>query len=113
LPQAMVATGFGYAARDRAAQAAVVAALLPRVRDIRRLGAASLDLCFLAAGRLDAYYESGLNPWDFAAGGLIAAEAGAMLSGLHGRPPGGALFAAAAPGVAPAFFGLLEELSAG
>jgi myo-inositol-1(or 4)-monophosphatase len=113
LPQAMVATGFGYAVPERAAQAAVVAALLPRVRDIRRLGAASLDLCFLAAGRLDAYYERGLKPWDYAAGGLVAAEAGAVLSGLHGRAPGGALYAAAAPGVAAAFFSLLEELSAG
>jgi myo-inositol-1(or 4)-monophosphatase len=110
LPQAMVATGFGYAARERAEQARVVAALLPRVRDIRRLGSAALDLCFLAAGRLDAYYETRLNPWDFAAGGLVAAEAGAVLSGLHGRPPGGELFAAAGPGLAPAFFGLLEEL---
>jgi myo-inositol-1(or 4)-monophosphatase len=112
LAQAMVATGFGYAARDRAVQAAVVAGLLPRVRDIRRLGSAALDLCYLAAGRVDAYYESRLNPWDFAAGGLVAAEAGAVLSGLHGRPPGGGMFAAAAPGVAAAFFGLLEELSA-
>src|SRR5262249_60137826 len=97
LAQAMVATGFGYAARDRAVQAAVVAAVLPRVRDIRRFGSAALDLCFLAAGRFDAYYEFGLHAWDYAAGGLVAAEAGAVLSGAGGRPPGGGPVARARP----------------
>src|SRR6266508_1069537 len=111
LAQAMVGTGFSYAAQTRAAQARVVAAMLPRVRDIRRLGSAALDLCFLAAGRLDVFYEGGLNPWDFAAGGLVAAEAGAKLSGGQGRPPGTGLFVAAAPGVAPAFLALLDELT--
>jgi myo-inositol-1(or 4)-monophosphatase len=111
LAQALVATGFGYDAGVRATQAAAVARLLPRVRDIRRLGSAALDLCYLAAGRLDAYYEGGLNPWDFTAGGLIAAEAGAVLAGPDGRPAGGELFAAAAPGVATAFFALLAEVS--
>ncbi len=60
-------------------QAAVLAALLPQVRDIRRIGSAALDLCMVAAGRLDAYYEDGLNVWDWAAGALIAAEAGARV----------------------------------
>lgn len=113
LALALVATGFGYRAADRARQAAVVARLLPLVRDIRRLGAASLDLCFLAAGRLDAYYEQGLNPWDYGAGGLIAAEAGALLSGLRGREPDGTLYAAAGPALAEPFFALLEALGAG
>jgi myo-inositol-1(or 4)-monophosphatase len=112
LAQALVSTGFGYSALDRAAQAVVVAAVLPRVRDIRRFGSAALDLCFLAAGRVDAYYEHGLHLWDYAAGGLVAAEAGAELTGLHGRPPGEELFVAAAPGVAPAFFAMLTELIA-
>lgn len=73
---ALVATGFGYVAEQRARQGARVALLLPQVRDIRRFGAASVDLCHVAAGRLDAYYEEGLGPWDFAAGELIAREAG-------------------------------------
>jgi myo-inositol-1(or 4)-monophosphatase len=69
LDQSLVATGFGYDPARRAHQGAVVAALLPRVRDIRRFGAASLDLCMAAEGSLDAYFEKGLNPWDHAAGG--------------------------------------------
>ena len=76
LDQALVATGFGYRAARRKVQGEVVAALLPRVRDIRRTGVASVDLCSVAAGRLDAFYERGLNYWDYAAGALVAAEAG-------------------------------------
>ena len=75
---ALVATGFGYAAGRRRAQGRIVAELLPRVRDIRRVGAAALDLCMVASGAVDAHYEHGLSPWDWAAGGLIAAEAGAV-----------------------------------
>lgn len=77
--QRLVITGFGYLADVRAKQAAAVAALLPRVRDIRRLGSAALDLCAIGVGRADAYVEEGLNPWDMAAGGLVATEAGARL----------------------------------
>ena len=73
---AMVATGFNYDAKLRARQAEVLTRLLPRVRDIRRVGAAALDLCWCACGRYDAFYERGLNHWDVAAGGLIAARAG-------------------------------------
>ena len=62
--------------------------VLPRVRDIRRAGAASLDLCSVAAGRVDAYYERGLSPWDWAAGRLIAVEAGASVRELEGEPAG-------------------------
>ena len=65
--------------RRRRTQAALVAKILPVVRDIRRIGSAALDLCLVAAGQLDAYYEHGLNPWDWAAGALIAAEAGARV----------------------------------
>src|SRR5262245_7969287 len=95
LGQALVATGFGYAADRRAHQAAVVAQVLPRVRDIRRFGAASLDLCYAAEGRVDAYFEKGLNPWDHAAGGLIAQTAGLVVSGLRGAPPSEAMVMAA------------------
>jgi myo-inositol-1(or 4)-monophosphatase len=79
LATALVATGFGYDPLRRAEQGAVVAALLPVVRDIRRFGAAALDLCWVAAGRVDAYYERGIQTWDRAAGALVATEAGARL----------------------------------
>jgi myo-inositol-1(or 4)-monophosphatase len=79
---ALVGTGFGYDAGVRASQGAVVAAVLPAVRDLRRAGAASLDLCWVAMGRLDAYFERGLQPWDWAAGMLIAQEAGATVQTL-------------------------------
>ena len=84
LGSALVTTGFGYDAGRRRAQATVVAGLIPDIRDIRRMGAAVVDLCWLARGRLDAYYEDGLNAWDYAAGALIAQEAGAIVTGLRG-----------------------------
>jgi myo-inositol-1(or 4)-monophosphatase len=112
LARAVVATGFGYDADRRARQATVVGPLLSQVADIRRLGAASLDLCFLAAGRVDAYFEAGLNLWDHAAGGLVATEAGCVVSGLRGREPSEVFFAAAGPMLAPAFFEALETLDA-
>ena len=80
------ATGSGTWRRGAQVQGEVVAALLPRVRDIRRIGVASVDLCAVAAGRLDGFYERGLNYWDWAAGALVAAEAGAVVGGLHGAP---------------------------
>jgi myo-inositol-1(or 4)-monophosphatase len=97
LAGSLVGTGFAYLPDRRARQAKVVAGLLAEVRDIRRMGAAALDLCFVAAGRLDAYFERGINPWDHAAGGLIAAEAGATVGGLHGAPAGADLVLAAPP----------------
>jgi myo-inositol-1(or 4)-monophosphatase len=87
LDQALVATGFGYTAERRTVQGEVVAALLPLIRDIRRNGAASVDLCAVAANRVDAYYERGLNYWDYAAGALVAAEAGAVVGDTRGGPP--------------------------
>jgi myo-inositol-1(or 4)-monophosphatase len=84
----LIATGFGYDARRRAHQAEVITRVLPRVRDIRRFGAASLDLCLTAEGAFDAYFEKGLAAWDRAAGGLIAEEAGLRVTGLQGRAPG-------------------------
>ncbi len=85
LGQALVGTGFGYDAGRRRVQGEVVAALLPQVRDIRRGGSAAVDLCSVAVGRMDAFFERGLNYWDYAAGGLIAREAGALVGGLSGR----------------------------
>jgi myo-inositol-1(or 4)-monophosphatase len=79
LEQRLVATGFNYVADVRRLQAAAVGRMLATVRDIRRLGSAALDLCAVAAGRLDGFVEEGLNPWDMAAGGLVATEAGARL----------------------------------
>jgi myo-inositol-1(or 4)-monophosphatase len=108
LAMALVATGFGYQAARRARQAEILRAVIPLVRDIRRMGAASLDLCALACGRVDAYYERGLKPWDLAAGGLIAVEAGARVEGLGGRPAGEDLVIAAPP----TLFGRLEALLA-
>jgi myo-inositol-1(or 4)-monophosphatase len=93
LARAMVATGFSYEPDRRAAQADVVARLLPRARDIRRAGAAAIDLAWVAAGRLDAFYERGLKRWDWAAGHLLVTEAGGALGWLEGEPP--ALVAAA------------------
>jgi myo-inositol-1(or 4)-monophosphatase len=95
LGQALVGTGFGYDPARRRVQGEVVAALLPVVRDIRRGGSAAADLCSVAAGRMDAYYERGLNYWDYAAGGLIAREAGAMVGGLCGRPESSSMTMAA------------------
>ena len=84
LATALVATGFSYQADRRAEQASVLRELLPLVRDIRRFGSAALDLCWVASGRLDGYYESWLNDWDWAAGKLICREAGAAASLLRG-----------------------------
>ncbi len=88
LDTALVATGFSYEAAHRSSQAAVLAGVLPRVRDVRRVGAAALDLCWVAAGRLDAYYERGLKHWDWAASSLIVAEAGGELRWLENEPRG-------------------------
>jgi len=110
LSMALVGTGFGYSPSRRAAQATVLAKILPNVRDVRRIGSAALDLCMVASGALDAYYEHGLNRWDWAAGALIAAEAGARVA--LPRSDGPSLTLAAAPGIAAALRDLLERLGA-
>ncbi len=110
LSMALLGTGFGYSARRRASQAALLARMLPVVRDVRRIGSAALDLCMVAAGRLDAFYEHGLKVWDCAAGALIAAEAGArVLLPDPAHPAGGGLTAAAAPGIADELIAALER----
>lgn len=109
---ALVGTGFSYQADRRATQGVVVARLLPLIRDVRRAGAASLDLCSVAAGRLDAFYERGLAPWDFAAGALIAREAGAVVTDLEGGEPSTDIVVAAAPSIAGVFRALLARAEA-
>ena len=106
LGEALVATGFGYDANWRARQAEVVRRVLPEVRDIRRAGSAALDLAWLAAGRLDAYYERGLNAWDWAAGSLLVREAGGVVEELQGEPFG---LIAGAPEVVAALRPLVDS----
>ena len=105
LDQALVATGFSYERERRAQQSQVLAAVLPQVRDVRRAGAAALDLAMVAAGRLDGYYERGLRPWDWAAGRLGVVEAGGTVVELAGDPVG--LVAASNPDLAEALVGLV------
>lgn len=110
LPMALVATGFAYERERRRRQAGAVAELLAEVRDIRRVGSCALDLCMVAAGQLDAYFESGVHVWDWAAAALIAEEAGAVIR----LPAPGAedddLVVAAAPGVSAALAGQLARV---
>jgi myo-inositol-1(or 4)-monophosphatase len=115
LSQALVATGFAYDAAVRSVQGQTAAALLPRVRDIRRAGAAALDMAWAGAGHLDAYFERGVKPWDIAAGSLICARAGlevrklAAVPGVNGGTalPDGVIVAA------PALIDELEALVTG
>lgn len=108
---ALVATGFGYSRDRREKQGRVLAQLLPAVRDVRRIGSAALDLCMVAAGRADAHFEHGLSPWDWAAGALIAQEAGAVVivPAADSTSDDGALTLAAAPGIADGLIALLRE----
>lgn len=107
LATSLVATGFAYDAAVRAHQGVVLTRVLPRVRDIRRAGSAALDLCWSACGRFDAYYERGIKPWDWAAGGLIAERAGLILRELEPDPdvPFGVL--AAPPALVEELLGLV------
>ena len=111
-PCSLVGTGFAYRPARRGEQAAALPLVLPAVRDIRRAGAAALDLCWVACGRLDGYYETGLKPWDVAAGLLIATEAGATACGFDGGPPSGASVVATTPGIAGQLVALLAAAGA-
>jgi myo-inositol-1(or 4)-monophosphatase len=111
LSMALLGTGFGYSRQRRAAQAALLARMLPVVRDVRRIGSAALDLCMVASGRLDAYYEHGLQVWDRAAGALIAAEAGARVVLPAPGVNGAGLALAAAPGIADELLAVLERFN--
>ncbi len=101
LPMALVGTGFAYQPDRRRRQGEIVARLLPDVRDLRRIGSCALDLCMVAAGRLDAYYEDGVHVWDWAAGALIATEAGAHVR-LPESVDGAGLVVVSAPGISAA-----------
>lgn len=109
---ALVATGFSYAHDRRPRQAEVLRELLPLIGDIRRVGGAAVDLCSVACGRVDAFFEVGLNPWDYAAGVLICEEAGAIVQDLNGGPPSSAFVFAAAPAVAETLLKLLQDAEA-
>ncbi|GGM23305.1 inositol monophosphatase family protein [Promicromonospora citrea] len=112
LSRALVGTGFGYDAGRRAQQAEVLARVLPRIRDIRRIGSAAVDLCLVADGSLDLYYERGLNPWDMAAGALVVAEAGGVVTGLRGGTPGTAMVVAGPEHLVEELLPILEEADA-
>jgi len=112
LDQALVSTGFNYVTEVRTHQADVAQRLIPLLRDIRRGGSAAVDLCDLACGRLDGYYERGLHPWDLAAGDLIAREAGALTGGRPGEPLSTDLTIAAPPGLFEPLQSRLDELGA-
>ncbi len=113
LGSALIATGFGYQPAQRAAQADRLRHVLPRVGNLRRMGAASTDLCWVACGRVDGYYEDGLNPWDFAAGALVASEAGATVTGLLEDAPSPSYVVAATPALHARLVALLVESGAG
>jgi myo-inositol-1(or 4)-monophosphatase len=108
LSGALVGTGFGYTPQRRIEQGQMLLEVLPLVRDIRRIGSAALDLCAVAGGRLDGFYEVGLNPWDMAAGWLIITEAGGVVTGAHGGPPSAALTVAGNPAVQPQLLAVLD-----
>jgi myo-inositol-1(or 4)-monophosphatase len=112
LSRALVGTGFSYDAERRRRQAVVLAQVLPAVRDIRRVGSAALDLCWVACGRLDAYYEKGLGPWDHAAGELVAREAGARTGDLDGGPVSTEFALACSPALHDELAALLERAGA-
>jgi myo-inositol-1(or 4)-monophosphatase len=111
LSMSLVGTGFSYSREERARQADILTGLLPAVRDVRRIGSAALDLCMVAAGALDAYYEDGVHVWDWAAGALIAAEAGATLQLPAADRTAGRIMAAA-PGIAEALADTLRRSGA-
>ena len=105
LETALLATGFYYTREVRAAQAELFRGVIPRVRDVRRAGSAALDLAWVAAGRLDGYYERGLRSWDLAAGSLLVREAGGALASMAGEPPG---LVAAHPALLPDLMALVS-----
>jgi len=110
LAEALVATGFSPDTARRTRQAGVLGRLLPEIRDIRRMGSAALDLAAVAAGQLDAYYEDGLNPWDYDAGVLLASEAGARVIVNPDPATGRSWVFASAPGIADELFARLAQL---
>lgn len=111
--EALVGTGFSYVAEQRDRQARHLVAWLPRVRDVRRFGSAALDLAWVAAGRLDAFYETGLSPWDWAAGALLVRQAGGAVTRLPAEPGGADGILAARPGLTEPLLELIRPRPAG
>lgn len=112
LGESLVATGFGYDAALRRQQAQVLTGVLDKVRDIRRAGSCAIDLCSLASGQLDAFFERGTNPWDFAAGGLVVREAGGVVTGLRGSAESSTMMVAGPAETVRQIVELLEQLDA-
>lgn len=112
LEQALISTGFGYFPERRVRQAEVLLEVIPRIRDIRRTGSAAVELCGLAVGRCNAYYERGLHSWDWSAPGLVASEAGLRVGGLRGGPPSNDMVIAARPELYERIDRMLRELGA-
>lgn len=108
LAHTLVATGFGYHGERRAAQARVLTTVLPAVRDIRRMGGCAMDLCSVACGRVDAFYERGVKAWDVAAGELIVREAGGVVSDLQGGRDLDRIIVASTPAVHEDLLALLR-----
>ena len=112
LGHALMGTGFGYSSERRTSQARVLNSVLPQVRDIRRLGSCAIDLCLVAEGIIDGYYERGVHHWDHAAGSLIAQEAGAVVCGLRGNREGNDMLVAANPHIYQSLVSILEAANA-
>ena len=113
LSRALIGTGFSYRPEERAAAAALLPTILPRVRDVRRAGAAALDIAWVGAGRIDGFYESGLAPWDRAAGALIAAEAGARIDAMPALGPSGEGLIVSSPEIFDALCDLIDRALGG
>jgi myo-inositol-1(or 4)-monophosphatase len=109
LSDALVGTGFSYDTEKRGAHARRVATMMPQIRDMRRLGAAAIDLCFVACGRYDAYFEEYLNSWDLVAGQVIATESGAVVTDFAGQPVTPQQVLASQPGVQQALIQLITN----
>lgn len=111
LADALVCTGFSYHVDKRAHHAQRVAQMVSHIRDIRRLGAAAIDLCFVACGRYDAYFEENLHSWDLVAGHIIASESGALVSDYRGHPVTPAQVLCAQPGIQQQLIQLIAQTS--
>ena len=110
LALALLADGFSYDAEERREQGRREALMLPHIRDVRRMGSAALDLCAVAAGRVDAYAEAGGNEWDWAAGRLLVTEAGGRVSEAGGVRPGSYTLIASGPGIHDALVSLIRSV---
>lgn len=109
MESAVISTGFGFLPERRKHQAEVLVEIIPHIGNVRRFGSAAIDLCWVACGRVDGFWEEGLNMWDYAAGALIAAEAGAVVHGGPSPQVTSEMAVALAPGIAAEFSKLLAS----